>query len=81
MPKDRELTEAENNLAVELRDYIRDRAAVEGQVFALPLVVFQAAVVLRWWVFGVHHNGRRMIRDERQPHRGYFREWMRSRKN
>lgn len=71
-----ELSGEQLDLAVQLRDYIRDRAAVEGAGFDLSLEFFGFAVLQNYWVFGVYHDGKRLLRDEQEPYPGYFREWI-----
>jgi hypothetical protein len=61
-------------LAVQLRDHIKARAKVEGVGFDLPLSMFEQAVALGAKTFGVVHDGQRMIRDEQEPHPGFFRQ-------
>lgn len=75
MSKRIELSDEQIELAVLLRDYIRDRAAVEQQSFDLPLSLFAMAVLRGMFVFGLHHDGKRLVRDDQEPYPGYFREW------
>ncbi len=62
-------------LAEEIRDYIKDRAAVEKVGFKLPLKLFVEGVIRNAKIFGVHHDGRNMLMDEQEPHPGYFHDW------
>lgn len=70
-----EVSDEQLELAVQLRDYIRDRASVEGVGFDLALSLFIMAVLRGMFVFGVHHDGKRMLRDDQEPYPGYFRDW------
>ena len=69
-------TDGELRLAVQLRDYIRDRAAVEGVGFALPLRMFVEVVRCGASAFGVEHDGRQLLRDAQEPYAGYFESWL-----
>ena len=62
-------------LATEIRNYIRDRAKVEGVGFDLTLELFVEGVLNNARIFGVHHNGCWMLCDEQEPSPGYFRDW------
>lgn len=66
-----------NELAQIIHDYIRDRAAVEGVGFSLPFSIFTAAVSRGAKVFGVVHDGQRMLFDEQEPFEGYLQQWLR----
>ncbi len=62
-----------SKLAVDLMNYIKKRAVVENVKFDLPLSLFHTCVVNRASpVFGVHHDGRRMLRDDQEPYEGFF---------
>ena len=53
-------------LAELLHLYLQHRAEVEGVDFALPLSYFQGAVILCRIIFGVEHDGERLLRDHRE---------------
>lgn len=65
-------------LAVKVRDYVRDRAKVEKMGFDLPVDMFIQAIMLNASMFGVHHDGKEMLWDEQEPHPGYFKEWVKA---
>jgi hypothetical protein len=62
----------EKCLSVQLRDYIRRRAHVEGVGFDLSLELFEKAVSVGAEVFGIVHDGTRMLYDEQEPYDGFF---------
>ncbi len=66
-------------LAQEIRDYVKDRAAVEGVAFDLPLDVFFEGVLNNAKIFGVHHDRNWMLGDDQEPFPGYFEGWMQKR--
>jgi len=61
-----------NSLAKRIMDYIKARAAKEGVGFSLPLSIFEEAVSINAVIFGVHHDGNRMLRDDQEPEPGFF---------
>ena len=62
-------------LAKQLHDYIRHRAKAEKVVFDLPVSMFAGALSMGCNpIFGVVHDGRRMLWDEQEPWPGYFEE-------
>ncbi len=64
-----------NDLAVKIRDYVKKRAKVEGVEFKLSLEFFEQAVMFGANpIFGVVHDGKKMLRDEQEPRKGFFAE-------
>lgn len=59
-------------LAEQLHSYIECRAKVEGVPFQLSLEYFESAVTIAAKVFGVVHDGERMLFDEKEPYEGFF---------
>ena len=60
-------------LAVRMLAYVRERAKVEGVAFCLPVAFFYEAIRTGANpIFGVVHDGARMVRDEQEPHVGFF---------
>lgn len=65
-------------LAFLLRDYLRDRAAVEGKEFGLPISFFVEIVELGVMVCGITHDGNQILGDRQEPRPGYLAEWLRT---
>ena len=60
-------------LAENMMEYIKRRAAVEGVGFDLPLSMFQECAEHGINpVFGVHHDGEKMLADDQEPYPGFF---------
>ena len=62
-------------LAEQIRNYIRHRAKQEGVEFRLSLSIFEKAVACGAIIFGVHHDGEKMLRDDQEPYPGFFQKW------
>lgn len=61
------------SLAENMMEYIKRRAAQEGVKFDLPLSLFRECAEHGINpVFGVHHDGKRMLRDDQEPYPGFF---------
>lgn len=61
------------SLGKKLRDYIIKRAATEGVGFDLTVEFFEDAIRLRANpIFGVHHNGKILLKDDQEPTPGFF---------
>ncbi len=64
-------------LARQIRDYVRDRAKIEGALFDLPLGLFNEAVHLgAAAIFGVYYDEVRILGDYQEPHPGYCKAWL-----
>jgi hypothetical protein len=62
-------------LAEKMMEYIKRRAAVEGVGFDLPLDLFEDCVEGGVNpVFGVYHDGEKMLSDAQEPYPGFFAE-------
>lgn len=63
-------------LAMQLKEYIKDRAREEGKNFSLELDVFEEAVEKQVKTFGVVHDGHQILYDEQEPFPGYLDGWL-----
>jgi hypothetical protein len=67
-----EVCQSEMDVAEELCEYMKIRAAVEEMSFNLPFDFFVQAVKYATDVFGVYHDGERLLFDEQEPYEGFF---------
>jgi hypothetical protein len=60
-------------LAQIIHDYIKLRASHEGVAFALPVRFFRDALTIGARpIFGVEHDGKRILSDEQEPYPGFL---------
>jgi hypothetical protein len=61
------------SVAIQLREYIKKRAKVEGVGFELPLSIFTEAIKLGASpIFGVHVSNGQLLKDDQEPYPGFF---------
>jgi hypothetical protein len=68
-------------LAIELDDYVRKRAKVEGKKYELDVGWLRLQLAARrqpYTVFGIYIKHNQMVRDEQEPCPGYFDAWMKT---
>lgn len=65
------------NVAQQIHDYIKDRAAVEGVGFELPVEFFEQSVELGAMpIFGVEYDENGITVDNQEPEDGYLEQWL-----